>query len=114
MTIQEERTYVEAAWEHPALQSLEKAGFNKNGSMTKLGMIHAAYLFTVELQRQIAEVEEEIELLSTEAVISPKLEELYRENTLEFSKEFLRRKQVMNRILAREQQRLADLRKGVK
>jgi hypothetical protein len=92
---------------------LEKAGFNKNGSMTKLGMIHAAYLFTVERKEQIAEIKEEITLI--DSYISGQKKALDIPYELPTPKQQFRDHIVVfQRILAVEQQRLADLRKGMK
>jgi hypothetical protein len=120
MTEQEEREYVEKVWPEceakwlPSMPyrfrvemrydsdmvwaDLKGSGFFKTDSeLTEQRAWHAAYLFTVERQRQIKEVEEEIQWIA--GVVYGRAHFNH---------------PAVERILAVEQQRLADLQRGMK
>jgi hypothetical protein len=108
MTEQEEREYVEARWEKvrhadTALSVLAGPHYviitdDQRHQIcavyrhTESEAWHATYLFTVERERQIAEVKEEIDWINCGRKIEP----------------------AAQRILAREQAALAELQRGMK
>lgn len=118
LTAQQEQEYVEARWKRVAYHEsgLTSAGkcyvtidaddhptagtllFMHHGG-TKAAVFHAAYLYTKERKRQIAEVEEKVALLEAEATLWPN---------------FYKQQAAYSRILAREQAALADLKRGLR
>jgi hypothetical protein len=112
MTHEEERAAVEAAWSdldddpfagkvgHDGKYHVFLPGWFENGYLTPNAAWHAAYLYTVERQRQIAEVQEEIAWIN-ECAIDPLMSSAQESN-------------IKTRILAVEQQRLEDLQSGMK
>ena len=74
----------------------------------------AAASFTRERQRQIAEIEEEIEWLHKRDSITPELQLLYDKCDLRFSAQFLAEKEIFSRTLARLTAIRDDLKRGMK
>ena len=112
LTAQQEREYVEARYRCAPWKSVDsnyyvdllETGTNTHGACTFPGptqsaAYHAAYLFTKERERQIAEVEEEVALLEAEATLWPN---------------FYKQQAAYSRILARERAALAELKRGLR
>ena len=104
LTEQEKWEYVKKAWENVYVDEygnvriISKEGFARLAGNLLKSSVHAAYEFTQERNRQKAEVKEEIEDL--------------RAAKFPLSIRSVRRPK--DRILAREQAALADLRRGMK
>lgn len=96
LTAQQEYEYVESRWSDYRAMTYGRLDIcDMEGEMD----YHAAYLFTKERERQIAEVEEEVALLEAEAALWPN---------------FYKQQAAYSRILAREQAALAELKRGMK
>ena len=96
LTAQQEYEYVESRWSDYRAMTYGRLDIcDMEGEMD----YHAAYLFTKERERQIAKVEQEI------AEVKPWADSPYAREAV---------RQVRQRILAVEQARLAELRRGMK
>lgn len=110
LTTQQEREYVEARWELVVCCDGSYRGYRR-GTILLQDVIdhwldfhswHAAYLFTLDRERQIAEVEEEIEFV--------------RNTRFSYTCQagYEKKSAPQRRILAAEQQRLDALKQGWK
>jgi hypothetical protein len=96
LTPAEEEAYVKACWINPALPCMRGAEFKVLPTMTKRSMIHEAYLFTVQREEEIADIQAEIAWLEWSSI---------KNNSIG---------NIRERILSREQAALAELRRGWK
>jgi hypothetical protein len=73
----------------------------------------AVYEFTVQRQEEIRQIDAEIEWVTECSIISPKMEQLYRDKAWEFSAEYLKRRETAKRVLSRLQSIRAELQRGM-
>ena len=73
----------------------------------------AAYGFTVQRQEEIRQIDAEIEWVTECSIISPKMEQLYRDRAWEFSAEYLKRIETSKRVLVRLRSIRAELTRGM-
>ena len=103
LTEQQELEYVEAAWERIATgaKALHLSDYCSPIVIygQEFGNWHAAYLFTLERQRQIAEIEEELQLFRSEPCWVVQTMPLTRK--------------VLGRTMARLQHELEQLKRGM-
>lgn len=86
---------------------------SKRGEISRDAAWQAAYEWTLQRQEEIRQVEEEIEWVTECSIISPKMEQLYRDRAWEFSAEYLKRIETSKRVLSRLQSIRAELTHGM-
>lgn len=80
---------------------------------TETAAWQAAYEWTLQRQEEIRQIDAEIEWVTECSIISPKMEQLYRDRAWEFSAEYLKRIETSKRVLVRLQSIRAELTRGM-